>query len=79
MEDNHIEFDTDEQGMSSVGGLSPFTSREIFGQPEVPGMAAWLIRKGIISTESQAKGILVGIIVIDFVIAGLVLYFFVLK
>jgi hypothetical protein len=81
MEDEHIEFDTDQQGLPSASssGSSQFTSRSVFGQPEVPGMAAWLIRKGIISNESQAKGLLVGIVIVDFIIAGIIFYFFVIK
>jgi hypothetical protein len=79
-EDNHIEFDTDQQGLPSSASLpSQFTSHEVFGRPEVPGMAAWLIRKGIISNETQAKAILIGIIVIDFIIAGIIFYYFVIK
>ncbi len=56
-----------------------FTSRAVLGQSQVPGMAAWLVKKGIIKDESNAKGILVAIVVADFVIAALVIYFFVLK
>jgi hypothetical protein len=86
MEDDHIEFDTDQQGLPSASASSygskydsQFTSRTVFGQQEVPGMAAWLIRKGIISNESQAKALLISLVCINFIIAALVIYFFVLK
>jgi hypothetical protein len=80
-QDEHIEFDTDQQGLSnaSSSGSSQFKSPSVFGRPEVSGMAAWLIKKGIISNETQAKAILMSIVVIDFVIAGIVFYFFVIK
>jgi hypothetical protein len=79
-QDEHIEFDTDEQGMSAnASASSQFTSRSVFGKQEVPGMAAWLMKKGIISNETQAKGILIGIVVVDFIIAGIIFYYFVIK
>ena len=56
-----------------------FTSRVILGLPEVPGMAAWLKKKGIIRHETQARRILIGIITVDFVLALLVFYFFAIR
>ncbi len=42
------------------------------------GMAGWLLRKGIIKDESQAKGILLGIVVFNILAIILVVYKFIL-
>ena len=76
MDDNNIEFDTDRQNM---GGGTDYTSRSVFGQQTVPGMASWLMKKGIIKNEAQAKNILVAIVIADFAIAIAVIYFFILR
>ena len=47
------------------------------GQSQASGMTAWLIRKGIIKDESQAGGILGGVVVFNFVLTALIIYFFV--
>jgi hypothetical protein len=67
----NVQFDMDQR--------KDFTSHAVLGQSQVPGMAAWLMKKGIIKNESSAKGVLVGIIIADFVIAAIIIYFFVLK
>lgn len=71
---DHIEFDTD---MSAQQGR--FTSRTILGRPELPGMAGWLMQKGIIKTETSAHSFMLGLIIFNLVVAALVLYFFVLR
>ncbi|HTK33487.1 MAG TPA: hypothetical protein VL335_03005 [Candidatus Paceibacterota bacterium] len=43
------------------------------------GMVNWLIRHGIITGESSAKAFLIGLISINFIATGLILYFFVLR
>jgi len=68
-----IEFDTDSQTRQQ------FTSRQILGQPETPGMAGWLVRHKIISDESKAGNLLVAVVIFNFVVAATVIYFFVLK
>jgi hypothetical protein len=79
-QDEHIEFDTDQQDMpSATSTSSQSTSRSVSGQPEVTGMAAWLIKKGIINNETQAKGILICVVIVDFIIAIAIFYFFVIK
>jgi hypothetical protein len=70
MSDN-VQFDMDQQGK--------FTSRALLGSSQIPGMAAWLVKKGIIKNESSAKGVLVAIVIGDFIVAALVIYFFVLR
>ncbi len=67
-----VEFEQDYKPTTS------YTSRTVFGQPQVPGMAAWLMRKGVIKEESQAKSVLIGIMIINFVVMGFVIYKFVL-
>ncbi len=66
---SNVEFGSDQ---------SQFTSRSILGQPQVPGMVAWLMRKGIIKNESQAGGLLVGVVLFNIIVTGLVIYFYVL-
>lgn len=80
MKDDHIEFDTDQQGFPASPSASPsqFAS-QTFGQTEASGMAGWLMRKGIIHNETQAKTLLVGVVFFNFIVAGLVFYFFVFK
>lgn len=39
-------------------------SRRILGQPEVPTMIRFLVTKGLVKTEGQAVGILLGICVL---------------
>ena len=77
---NGVQFDEDQNSMGMRprnSGFSPAPAA--FGQSQVPGMAGWLIKKGIIKTESGAKGFLVGVVFFDFIIAALVIYFFVLR
>jgi hypothetical protein len=63
-----IQFDTDQV---------QYKSRSVLGQAQIPGMAAWLMKKGIIKEEAQAGGVLVGIVCMNCILIGLVLYFFV--
>ncbi len=68
-----IEFENDFRPAANQ-----FASRSILGQPQVPGMASWLMKRGIIREENQAKVVLMGIVSFNFVAMGLVLFFFVL-
>jgi hypothetical protein len=68
-----VEFESDLQRSQAQ-----FASRSILGQPQVPSMASWLIKRGIIKEESQAKGVLFGIICFNFIVTGLVIFFFIL-
>ena len=67
---SNIEFETDQ--------IPQFRSRQTLGSPQMPAMAAWLIKKGIIKDESQAGGVLVGIIMFNILLTAVVIYFFVL-
>jgi hypothetical protein len=67
-----VEFEQDYRPTTS------YTSRTVLGQAQVPGMANWLLKKGVIKEESQAKGVLVGIMIINFIVMGFVVYKFVL-
>ena len=73
---DHIDFDTDMSARSDAGH---FTSRTILGRPELPGMAGWLMQKGIIKSETSAHGFMLGLIIFNLVVAVLVFYFFVLR
>ena len=61
------------------GDFTPaqFRSRTVLGQPQMPGMAAWLIKKGIIKSENGAKGVLIGIVFMNIILTFLVIYLFV--
>lgn len=72
---DHIEFDTDTQA-SQAGH---FTSRTILGRAELPGMAGWLMTKGIIKSENSARTFMLGLIAFNIIVAALVIYFFVLN
>ena len=68
-----IEFDTDDQARQFA------SSRQFPGESRSPGMAGWLARHGIIKDESSAGPILIGIVVLNFILAAAVIYFFVFK
>ena len=75
-----VQFDTDQEAITSgFRGPGTFAERAISGQEQIPGMASWLMKKGILKTESGAKGALILIIILDFIIAALVIYFFILR
>lgn len=65
-----IQFDTDQF-------QSQFKSRTVFGQPQVPGMAAWLMKKGFIKDEASAGKILIGIVFFNFCLTAFLVYYFV--
>jgi hypothetical protein len=74
---SNVEFDTD------TDNNPLYSSRTGYGRNQAQsvgsvGMAHWLISHGIINSESGAKTILIGIVCINFIAMGLVLYFFVL-
>lgn len=65
-----IEFESDQF-------QNQFRSRTVLGQPQVPGMASWLMKKGIIKNESSAGKILIGIVVFNFLVMIILFYYFV--
>ncbi len=67
---SNIEFDADQQFRRQV-----YAGQQ---QRSSSGMARWLVKKGIIKDESQASGIFLIVIVINFVIATYLIYKFVL-
>lgn len=69
-----IEFETDQ-----IPQFKARTSMGIGGLPSDPkGLSGWLIKRGIIRTESQASAFLVLIVIMNFVLTGIVIYFFIL-
>jgi hypothetical protein len=79
---SNVQFDEDQVGMpkSSPGRGQPMSfAASNFAQSAPPsGMSAWLIRHGIMRSDSGAKVMLGAIVCINFIAAGLILYFFVL-
>ena len=67
---DNVEFEGDQKPISS------FATRTPAGQPETLGMASWFKRHGLVSENSSGKGVLVGIVIFNFVAAALILYFF---
>jgi hypothetical protein len=65
-----VEFESDQF-------QSQYRSRTVLGQPQVPGMASWLMKKGIIKEESKAGGVLIGLVVFNFVATAILIYYFV--
>jgi len=70
MNENNVQFEADQKGISA---------QTIMNQSQARGMAGWLVKKGIIKNEANAKNVLVGIVFFDFIIAAVIVYFFVLK
>jgi hypothetical protein len=73
-----VEFDEDKisygvkprySGVPQAGGFS-------YGQAEQPGMAGWLMRKGIAKTPGAAQGILIVLVIINIVITYFVITYF---
>ena len=77
-----VEFDTDIQGNPKYGSRSDWPDRQLpSAKPNPSDQSAWpgwLIRHGIINSESGAKSLLIGIVVFNFIAMGLIIYFFVL-
>jgi hypothetical protein len=74
---SNVEFDTD------TDNNPLYSSRTGYGQNQSKsvgsvGMSRWLISHGLVNSESGAKAILIGIVCVNFIAMGLVLYFFVL-
>jgi hypothetical protein len=74
---SNVEFDTD------TDNNPLYSSRTGYGQNQARsvgsvGMAHWLISHGLVNSESGAKSILIGVVAVNFILMGLVLYFFVL-
>lgn len=69
-----VEFEGDYRRSQQplVSGMNP-----MIGQNSQSGMTGWLMRKGIISTESQAKAVLLGIVIMNFTLIILIIIFFI--
>ncbi len=80
---SNVEFDTDLDNnpryaqQASAGAIS--SRNGAYGHPQSRGMAGWLVAHGIVSGDSSAKTVLIGIVCINFLAAALILYFFVLR
>jgi hypothetical protein len=74
---SNIEFEADVQnnphyGAFNKAGMTPAGTRQI-------GMVKWLVGHGMLSSDSAAKGFLIGFVCVNFIATGLVLYFFVFR
>jgi hypothetical protein len=56
-----------------------FTSRVLFGEKRIPNMASWLVKRSVIRNLPQARKVIIGLIIFDFVAAGVVTYFFIIR
>jgi hypothetical protein len=56
-----------------------FTSRVILSERRIPAMASWLVNKAAVKNLSQARKIIVGLIIFDFVAAAIITYIFILQ
>lgn len=75
-----VEFENDRRGTSfPPGSMMPGMIPGMMpGQPQTGfGMAGWLMQKGIIRDESQAKTLLLGVVCFNFILMALIFYFFV--
>ncbi len=64
-----VEFESDQF-------QNPYRSRTVLGQPQVPSMASWLIKRGIIKDESKAGSVLIGLVVFNFLATAVLIYYF---
>ena len=62
-----------------ISQVNHFTSRVIFSERRTPAMASWLVKKAVIKNLSQAKKIIIGLVIFDFVAAGIISYIFILR
>ncbi len=78
---NNVQFDEDEitRPRRAVTGNSTKNTPQFMQSSRSGGMTAWLVRHGLITSESSAKFILLSVVFINFLAAGLIIYFFVLK
>lgn len=78
---SNVEFETDMDSNPRYASRSGSIGPASFGHGQSigsVGMARWLINHGIIDSDSGAKVILIGIVCVNFIAMGLILYFFVL-
>ena len=83
MSDGEVQFDTDQQNYSPInaayrGGTGGAVGYG-YNQSQATGMTGWLIRHHIISTETQGKAILFGVVILILILTGFVIYNFILK
>lgn len=62
-----VEFEVDQQ---------KFKSRTAFGNKGTTGITGWLIARGIAKDENQANSILTILVIVNFIITGAIIYFF---
>ncbi|MDB5259081.1 MAG: hypothetical protein JWO73_289 [Candidatus Taylorbacteria bacterium] len=78
---SNVEFDADEQGGGKLQRFSSqYASQYDAQQPKrASGMASLLIKMHIIDDPDQAKNVYVVVLILNFIAAGLIFYFYVLR
>ena len=69
---SNVQFETDQF-------QEQYKSHSVMGQPQIPAMANWLMKKGIIKNESTAGFFLTSIVIINFTLTALLIYYFFIK
>ena len=77
----NVQFDEDSIGMprNSAGHSTGGSFSSANAAKSSSGMTAWLVSHGIMTSESSAKFVMGGFVAVNFILSGLVLYFFVLR
>jgi hypothetical protein len=79
---SNVEFEADQLGSSNLSRFSSqYTSSQYNSQQsqKASGIPGFLLKLGIIKNESQAKGVMTGIFIFNFLVTFLIFYFFVVK
>ncbi len=76
--DNNPRYNNRNSGASHGANLMSNVYAPSSGASSNVGMANWLVRHGIISSDSGAKVFLIAIVMINFIATGFIMYFYVL-
>ncbi len=71
---SNVEFETDYEPIPTRF----YSDDNPNGQKPSGDITQWLIKKGYIRDESSAKGVLLGIIILNIILTSLIIYFFIL-
>jgi len=74
MSDVQFEEDFNSRQPTTNGAQNNFVNP--YTQQSTRGITGWMINKGIIKEESQAKGILLGVIVLNIVATLIIVFYF---
>jgi hypothetical protein len=75
---NGVEFDEDKYGLAGqMSAQQRFASPQAGGGSAQSKMAAWLIKKGIVQSETGAQAVLLVIVIINIAITFFVIKYFI--